>query len=133
MKAINVSMKAVMILMTVAFTTFSAFAGKPVTEEPAGTQVKYIGSVNEQNVFEVSVNGAKEENYIITLKTATGETLYTERFSGKLYSKKFLLENELNFETLLVTVTSVKAKSTETFRVQHNVSTVSDMQISKVK
>jgi hypothetical protein len=136
MKSISVSMKAVMTTMAILFMTIltvPVMAGAPPTDEPSSVQVKYLGSVNEQNIFEVSVAAIDNEAFIISVKTGAGETLYTEKSSGKAYSKKFLLDSELDNESLLVTVTSIKTKVTETFKLNRTTRTSSHLEISKVK
>jgi hypothetical protein len=79
------------------FTSLLLIAGTTVSSAQTSTSpeptVKYIGSLDGQPVFGVSLNNLNGGVYHFTIKDETGNILYAERVKGKAFSKKFKFEN----------------------------------------
>jgi hypothetical protein len=97
------------------------------------TELKYIGNVDNQPVFELNT-GAAEDEIIVTFIDEAGNVLYSDKFKGANISKKFLLKSEeFGDAALNVTVKSVKSNTTEVYAINRNQSYVEETVVSKVK
>jgi hypothetical protein len=55
--------------------------------------IKYIGTLDGQPVFKVSLDNQSNNVYHLTIKDETGDILYAEKIKSKEFSKKFKFEN----------------------------------------
>ena len=101
--------------------------------EPDSVAIKYIGTLDDQPLFQIEFENKEGIVYRVSIADETGETLYAEKFSDKKFSRKFKLESpELNHSKLTFTVTSVKEKHTQVFLINSNYHTVPDYVITRL-
>ncbi|MBO9201763.1 MULTISPECIES: hypothetical protein [Niastella] len=130
----NISKLAIVVLaLTVAFTT-TALANGGEKEKPAATQLKFIGNVQNQPVFELNLINIDDE-YTVTFRDETGNVLFKDIFKGAAGStKKFLLKSDgFSDVNLNVVITSKKTNTSEIYTINSNQIAVEETVISKIK
>jgi hypothetical protein len=123
----------VAIALTVAFTT-TALANGGEKEKPAATQLKFIGNIQNQPVFELNLINIEDE-YTVTFRDEVGNVLYTNKFKGTAgASKKFLLKSDgFSDVNLNVVITSKKTNASEIYTINSNQTVVEETVINKIK
>ena len=95
-------------------------------------ELKYIGSLNNQPMFQLNLSSADEGEFRIAIKDQFGEVLYSERVKAKTFTRKFRLDTEnLGDAVLRVEVKSGKNKP-EVFTINRNTRFVEETSISKL-
>ena len=118
MKGIMNKSKATLIAIIAVFTT--AFTN-PVTAtskiDPPVTAVKYLGFVERNPVFELTLNNTNAESYLINIRDASGTVIFSEKLSGKNISRKYRIdtEDEIPEGGLRFEVKSLKSKKTDVY------------------
>jgi len=103
-----------------------------VKKDPPRAELKYIGVLKNQPVFQLDLNSAQEEEFIISIRDQFSELLYTEKVRAKMFTRKFLLDTEnLGDAVLSVEVRSGKNKP-ETFTINRNTRVIEETSISKL-
>jgi len=105
---------AIIGLFTTAFTNPAMAATKT---DPPVSQVKYLGFVGNNPVFELNLNSVQPDNYFITIRDASGTVIYSEKLSGNNISRKYPIdtEEEIPEGGLRFEVRSVKNKKTDIY------------------
>jgi hypothetical protein len=100
---------------------------------PAVVDIKYLGSVDNQPIFQVEFDNASQENIHVSITDEDGNVLYGEKFRDKKFSRKFKFEksNSDPFK-LKFTLTGDNAKLSQVFEVNTKVWTVQDVVITKL-
>ena len=75
-------------LCTLGFTN-ATFAGAK-TDTPA--ELKFIGKIKNQPVFELNLNNDASDEYYINIKDANYNVLYSEKIKGENLSRKYQLD-----------------------------------------
>lgn len=97
------------------------------------TELKYIGNVDNQPVFQLNTS-AEEDEIVVTFLDEAGNVLFSDKFKGANISKKFMLKSEEFGDAVLnVTVRSVKNNTTEVYTINRNHSYVEETVVNKVK
>ena len=136
MKKVMNSNKAIIIaiaaVLSMAFTNPVMAMDKKA--EP-GIEIKYIGFVENNPVFEINISKPESENFIITIRDASGTVLYSEKLSGKTISRKYRIDTEeeiveggLRFE-----VKAVSNNKTEVYVAGVNENTTREMAINRIQ
>ena len=123
-------------LMAAIGTTFtSPLLANTTPTEPSGVEVKYLGSVQRNPVFEVNLKNEAGENFIVRVLDATGTVLYTERLEGKNISRKYRIatEDELESGSIRFEIKTVGSKKTAVYAVGVSENTTREMAINKVQ
>ena len=118
--------------LTLAFTTPSmANDGEKGDHK---TELKFIGNMENQPVFELNLANKVEDEYTVTFRDEYGNVLYNEKFKGTGLTKKFLLKSEdFGDAALNVTVKSKNGNTTEVYAINKSQSYVEETLVSKVK
>ena len=113
------------------FTTVAS--AKRVQKDPPVAQLKYIGNVGDQPVFQLDLNTDKEDHFIISIKNQFGESLYSERVKAKVFTRKYRLDTEsLQDDNLRVEVRSGSSKKAEVFTINRYTRFVQETSVSKL-
>lgn len=117
------------------FLTASAPAFAYDSTRAIPVELKFLGEVNEQFVFQLVFDGNAEENeFTVTITDNAGFLLHKEVIKGEKVSKKFLLNtDELGDNTVKFLVTSKKSNQTVTYEVNHVSRLVQDVVVNKLK
>jgi len=102
--------------------------------DPPVAQLKYLGNIENQPVFQLDLNAAKEVNdFLISIKDELGETIYSERVTAKVFTRKFRLDTEtLNDDQLRVEVRARGNKKAEVFTINRNTRFVEEASVTKL-
>jgi hypothetical protein len=98
------------------------------------SELKFIGNVENQPVFELSLANNDEDEYTVIFRDEYGNVLYNEKFVSTGVTKKFLLKSdEFGDEVLNVTVRSKKGNVAEVYSISRTHSYVAETNVSKIK
>jgi hypothetical protein len=120
------------------FTVFSVAASPAARANDSNNlppvELKFIGNINNQQIFQLNFAGNAEENdFTINVKDEAGNSLYMENIKGEIFYKKFLLNNdEIGDGKILFEVTSKKTNKTVVFEVKNQSRVVEEMVIKKI-
>ena len=111
----------VALALTLAFsnTTLAADGGK----NDHKTELKFVGNVEEQPVFELNLNN-QEDEYTVTFRDEFGNVLFIDKFKGGLTKKFMLKADELGDTALKVVVKSSKDNTSEVYTIDRSHSLV---------
>lgn len=130
-KAMNKTRTAAIAFMVV-FTMASAPSFAVIKDETP-VEFKYIGSSNNQPLFQLNLHNADEGQFVITLKTSSGDVLYSEKISGKQLVRKYRLStDEFDASGITVEVSSVKSNTKVVYAVNRKTRTVEDVVINRL-
>ncbi len=98
------------------------------------TELKFIGNLENQPVFELNLANNEEDEYTVTFRDEFGNVLYSDKFKGTGLTKKFMLKADDFSDTALnVTVKSKKGNTTEVYSINRSHSYVEQTQVNKIK
>lgn len=98
------------------------------------TELKYVGKLQNQPVFQLDLNNTEEEEFTVTFRDEYGNILFSDKFTGANITKKFLLNNdELSDAHLNVVVKSKKRNTTEVYIINKSTSYVEETVVNKIK
>ena len=126
-------------IMAIAFVAFTlAFSTTTLANDEGGTknvtELKFIGNLDNQPVFQLSLNGTEEDEYSITFRDEYGNVLYADKIKGGTIAKKYLLKaEEIGDATVNVLVKSKKTGKTEVYTINRSHSYVEETVVAKVK
>lgn len=124
-------------IIAIAFLTmFSVAATTTVSagENPGlPVELKYAGKMNDQPVFQLSVNGnALHNDFTVVILDQYNNILYWENIKAETFTKKFLLNtDEIGDEKLRFEIISRKAKQSVSYEVSRSTKTVEEMLVSE--
>jgi hypothetical protein len=96
-------------------------------------EVKYVGSVNQQPVLEISLDNDTAEDYKVTLTDNDGTVLYSGTFSSKKIVKRFQFANGgLEPMHITLTVATKKVSQTETFEISETQQVITGFVVEKL-
>jgi len=122
---------------TIALFSFFSLIGTVTlandeTKDPPTAQLKYIGVLKNQPVFQLDLNGTDEQDFTISVRDQFREILYTERVKAKTFTRKFLLDTDnLGDAVLRVEVRSGRNKP-EVFTINRSTRFVEETSVSKL-
>lgn len=127
MKTLKVSLTAIVFILATAAAVNADAAGirnkKSSKENTALVNVKHAGELNSNPVVELNFDNPNDEKVRVTLKDEAGTVVYDEIFTGKIYSKKFLLELDFAAANPIITVKFLSSERTETYQVANTATT----------
>ena len=122
---------------TIALFAFFSFIGTATlandeTKDPPTAQLKYIGVLEKQPVFQLDLNGTEQQEFTISVRDQFNEILYTERVKAKTFTRKFLLDTDnLDGAVLKVEVRSGRNKP-EVFTINRSTRFVEETSVTKL-
>ena len=127
-------------LIAIAFFTVFSVASAPAAlannnNYALPVELKFLGNLNNPQIFQLSFSGNAEENdVIINIKDEAGNLLYRENIKGETFYKKFLLNNdEIANGPLRLEVTSKKTNKSVVFEIKQQTHLVEEVVVNKVK
>jgi hypothetical protein len=137
MKKVMSKNKAIIFgLMAIISTSFSnPVSAMDKKSDPPGVEIRYLGFVNKNPVFEITTSNVLADNFFITIRDEAGTVLYSEKLSGKKLSRRYRIdtEEEITDGGLRFEVRSVKSKKTEVYIVGVSENITREMAVTKVK
>jgi hypothetical protein len=135
MKVIN--NKAIIIAM-MAFigTSFSnPVSAMDKKSDPPGVEIRYLGFVNNNPVFEIITNNVQADNFFVTIRDEAGTVLFSEKLSGKNFSRKYRIDTdeEIAEGGLRFEVRSANSKKTEVYVAGISENITREMAVTKIQ
>ncbi|HKB44908.1 MAG TPA: hypothetical protein VKC90_10980 [Chitinophagaceae bacterium] len=98
-------------------------------------ELKFLGEVKDQLVFQLNFDGNAEENeFAVTITDEAGATLYRENVKGEKVTKRYLLNSdEIGDGIVHFHITSKKSNQTVVYEVNHVTHVVQDVVVNKLK
>ncbi|MFL5745466.1 MAG: hypothetical protein ACJ751_12420 [Niastella sp.] len=124
-----------LIALTLGFSTvILANDGDKKDKTNHTTELKFIGNLENQPVFQLDLTNSEEDEIVVTFRDEAGNVIYANTFKGANISKKFMLKSEEFGDTALnVSVRSKKNNSTEVYAISRNHTYVEETTVNKLK
>jgi len=122
-------------LMAIISTSFSnPVSAMDKKSDPPGVEIRYLGFVDKNPVFEITTSNVQADNFFITIRDEAGTVLYSEKLSGKKLSRRYRIdtEEEIADGGLRFEVRSVKSKKTEVYIVGVSENITREMAVTKI-
>ena len=126
-------------MLVAFFTVFSMAATHSALANDSSralpVELKYVGSINNQPLVQLTFAGNAEENeFTIIVRDEEGNSLYRETIKGENFFKKFLLNNdEIGESTVRFEVISKRSNKSVVFEVSRESRFINEIAISKTK
>ena len=94
-KVMNKNKAIIIAMMALISTSFSnPLSAMDKKTDPPGVEIKYLGFLDKNPVFEIIFNNGQVDNYFITIRDEAGTTLHSEKISGKSVSRRYRINTE---------------------------------------
>lgn len=139
MKSVNNKVRNVLtVVLVIALMVLSKYSFADTTDvrPSSGTPVavKHIGSVYGQDLIQVEVDNLLNETVTISFVDEEGIELYSETFTDKKITKKFLLDiSEVNYDNLQLVITTKKQTQTQSFKIAKTTTVADKLTVAKLK
>ena len=137
MKKVMSKNKAIIFgLMAIISTSFSnPVSAMDKKSDPPGVEIRYLGFVDKNPVFEITTSNVQAHNFFITIRDEAGTVLYSEKLSGKKLSRRYRIdtEEEIADGGLRFEVRSVKSKKTEVYIAGVSENITREMAVTKIQ
>jgi hypothetical protein len=137
MKKVMSKNKAIIFgLMAIISTSFSnPVSAMDKKSDPPGVEIRYLGFVNKNPVFEITTNNVQVDNFFITITDEAGMVLYSEKLSGKNLSRKYRIDTdeEIAEGGLRFEVRSVNSKKTAVYVAGVSENITREMAVTKIQ
>lgn len=112
-------------------TTLTAFAGN---DDDRKAEISYVGNLNDLPVYRLKLNNNTTETYNIIVSDKEGNTIYSEKISGKNIVRNYQFDGEAygNYE-LTFTVSSNKGKTVSVYNISKSKKMVDEILVNEVK
>lgn len=99
----------------------------------SGIDLKFIGNIEDQPVFQLNVNNTEEDEYIVTFRDEQNNVLYSGKLKGINISKNFQLSTEDGAENAMsVEVRSKKTNKSEVYKINKTRSFTEEIVVNKL-
>lgn len=136
MKKVMNNMKSVVAIALLALTlgvSNSAVANNGGEKNNNNVELKYLGQLKNQPVFQLNIKSTPDAEYLIRIIDEANNVVYAEKMKGQDISKKFQLSDEAQENSLLTfEIINKKDNSVTTYKVRNNTRTVQDIEIAKL-
>ena len=94
-------------------------------------EVKYVGTEKDNLCFNIKFNNESGKSFKVFVLDENGEVLFVEKYSDKLFNKKFILPGTQEVNKLTFLIQSDKGSYKEIFDVMVNTHTVAEVSVTK--
>lgn len=130
---INKIVKYVFFAAVMALFTIGTVLSANAQEGTNPVAIKYMGAVGSKPVFQVEFDNQSEEEILVVLKDTEGNTLYSEKFQGKRFSKRFQLDRIEEDAAVTLSLTNRKDRQTQQYQINHNFRMVQDVTVTRLR
>ncbi len=128
----NLKTIAIVLFAALSMASTTAMAGEG-SKAKAGIDLKFIGNVENQPVFQLNVNNTEEDEYTVTFHDEQNNLLYAGRLKGTNISKNFQLTTEDSGDGILsVEVRSKKTNKAEVYKINRTHSFTEEIVVNKL-
>ena len=118
-------------LFLVLLVTGDVQANDATKKEPI--EIKYIGSVNQNPVFQIDFENPEGEEVYLSLKDENGVLIYSDVVKDKKYSRKLQLNTgDINDLKMVLSLRSKKGVETQTFQINKNVRVIENVEVARL-
>jgi hypothetical protein len=89
---------AIIIAMATVFSTAFINPVIAMDKPDPGIEIRYLGFVERNPVFELNISRSETENFVITIRDVSGTVLFSEKLSGKNIARKYRIDTEEEIE-----------------------------------
>src|SRR6186997_1694655 len=135
-KVMNKNKAIIIALMAIISTSFSnPVSAMDKKSDPPGVEIRYLGFVNKNPVFEITTTNVQADNFFISIRDEAGTVLFSEKLSGKMLSRRYRIdtEEEITKGGLRFEVRSLKSKKTSVYIAGVNENITKEMAITKIQ
>src|SRR6478735_8791920 len=108
-----VSVVLASVLLGISPLVHAADGVKPLASNVA---VTYVGSIENQPVFQIDYDNKEETAFVLTIKDSDGNILYVEKSKDKKFSKKFRYQGDEHVRLTFIVATPTE-KLSQSFEV----------------
>ena len=127
----TLALVALVAIFTVSFST-SALAIDETN--PSGIELKFIGNLKNQPIFQLTANHPDETEFSVSVMDENNVVLYKDNVKSGVNGKKFMLNTEeLGDASVRFEITGKKSNKTIVYEINRNSHVVSDLVINKLK
>lgn len=134
MKTLVINTRIAVIAIATLFTlglTLPAAAGENI---PAPVELRYLGKINNQPVFELVLDNSEENKYTVIIRDEFNNVLYKDNVKGKNITKRFVLNTEeLGDLEIKFEITNSKTDKTIVYEVNRKARMIEDVVVNKIK
>ena len=136
MKKVMNSKKAIIIAIAAAIGM--AFTNPVIAMEKnagPGIEIIYLGFQQSNPVFEIKISKAETENFLITIRDASGTVLLSEKITVKNISRKYRIDTEEEIEQggLRFEVKSIRDNKTAVYIAGVSENITREMAVNKIQ
>lgn len=126
---------------TLAIALFAAFSVASTSNVMAneevkpktGIDLKFIGNIQDQPVFQLNVNNTEDDEYVVTFRDEQNNVLYTGKLKGINITKNFQLSTEEGVDNAMsVEVKSKKTNKAEVYKINKTRSFTEEIVVNKL-
>ena len=133
----NAARKTILFFSTASFVLFSFM---PFTVHAQGKKftdpqvvIKYIGSVENQPVFQIEFENRNAETLNFTIRDSEGNILYGEKTKEKKFLKKFQYQDSgIDNVTLTFTISGEKDRQSQSYEINTRSRMVQDVVVTRL-
>jgi len=127
--------KMITIALLSVFTMGFSQAALSNNGEQNPVELKAVGNINKQPLFELKLNNIESDEFLIKVKDGNGDLLYSETLKGKNLYRRYRLdinEEEFNAFHLRFEIKRIKTHETFVYNVTRNSRVVEDIIVAKL-
>ena len=125
--------KTLAIALFAVLSVATTFANDGSKATKSGIELKFIGNVESQPVFQLNVNNTEDDEYFVTFRDEQNNVLYSGKLKGTNITKNFQLSNEDGIEnTMSVEVKSRKSNKSEVYKINRTRSFTEEIVVNKI-
>jgi hypothetical protein len=95
------------------------------------TEISHVRSDNQSLIFEVKVENASGEKFIVIVKDDGNNTLYRGSFNDKAFSKKFKVQKG-DTQKVTFIIKGESGSSSESFEINSNTRVIEEVVVTKI-
>lgn len=126
--------KKIAIALATVFTLALSSTAFAANTNETSAELKFVGTDKNLPVFQLNLNNSDNTSYVVTVKDAEGNVLFSEKLTGEKISRSYKLNSE-DAEVVAGTtfeVTNGKTKNTSVYKVTNSVKIVTDVEVAKL-
>jgi hypothetical protein len=115
-------------------STSNVMANEEVKPKSSVIDLKFIGNIENQPVFQLNVNNTENDEYIVTFRDEQNNILYSGKLKGTNITKNFQLSSEDGGDenTMSVEVRSKKTSKSEVYKINRTRSFTEEIVVNKL-
>jgi hypothetical protein len=135
MKKVLINTRILAIGLAATFTTAFSSPALAIDEKKAiPVELKFLGSIEKQPVFELTFKNAEESEYTVIVRDEFSNVLYRDKIKGGTVTKKFILNTEeLGDTKIQFEIVGKKTENTVVYEVNRESRLVEDLTVNKMK